>query len=73
MVSERPLRHESHRERGIGRKLVDAAVDFAQHNDSRGILVEIPFSEPHLVKFYTELGFAKDDIFELYRRKLEQR
>jgi ribosomal protein S18 acetylase RimI-like enzyme len=55
----------------IGRKLVDSCVDFAKHAESRSILVEIPFSEPHLVKFYKELGFAKDDVFDLYRCKLE--
>ena len=62
---------EEFRARGIGKKLVDACIDFAKHVDSRSILVEIPFSEPHLVKFYTELNFAKDDVFELYRCKLE--
>jgi hypothetical protein len=30
-------------------------------------LVEIPFSEPHLAKFYGDLGFARDEVFELYR------
>lgn len=62
---------DAFRGRGIGRKLVDSCIDFAKGADSRSILVEIPFSEPHLVKFYTELNFAKDDVFELYRCKLE--
>ena len=62
---------ESHRQLGIGRKLVDACIDFAKHKESRSILVEIPFSEPHLVKFYSELAFIKDDVFDLYRCKLE--
>jgi len=58
------------RERGIGKRLVAACVDFAKHTGSRAILVELPFSEPHLVKFYGELGFIKDDVFELYRNKV---
>lgn len=61
---------ESHRNAGIGRKLVESCIDFAKHSGSRSILVEIPFSEPHLVKFYSELEFIKDDVFELYRCKL---
>jgi GNAT superfamily N-acetyltransferase len=55
------------RERGIGKKLVGAAIDFAKQTDSRAILVELPFSEPHLTRFYTQLGFDKDAVFELYR------
>ena len=62
---------ESHRKAGIGRKLVEACVDFAKRTDSRSILVEIPFSEPHLVKFYSDLEFIRDDVFELYRCKLQ--
>lgn len=62
---------EDRRQLGIGRKLVHACIDFAKHTDSRSILVEIPFSEPHLVKFYSELSFVKDDVFELYRCKID--
>lgn len=58
---------ERFRERGIGKHLVSACVDYAKRSGARSILVELPFSEPHLVKFYGELGFAKDDVFELYR------
>ncbi|HEY1977964.1 MAG TPA: GNAT family N-acetyltransferase [Candidatus Baltobacteraceae bacterium] len=58
---------ERFRERGIGKHLVSACVDYAKRSGARAILVELPFSEPHLVKFYGELGFAKDDVFELYR------
>jgi ribosomal protein S18 acetylase RimI-like enzyme len=61
---------ESHRNLGIGRKLVDACIGYAKRSGSRSILVEIPFSEPHLVTFYTGLDFIKDDVFELYRCKL---
>jgi len=62
---------EAFRGRTIGKKLVESCVDFAKRAGSRSILVEIPFSEPHLVRFYQELSFAKDDVFELYRCKLE--
>lgn len=55
------------RTRGIGKRLVQAAIDFAKQTKARAILVELPHSEPHLVKFYSELGFAKDAVFDLYR------
>lgn len=58
---------ERFRERGIGKHLVAACIDFAKRGGARAILVELPFSEPHLVKFYGELGFTKDDVFDLYR------
>jgi ribosomal protein S18 acetylase RimI-like enzyme len=58
---------EEFRERGIGKRLVKASIDFAKQTNARAILVELPHSEPHLVKFYGELGFAKDSVFELYR------
>jgi|SRR5579862_8613285 len=58
---------ESQRKAGIGKKLVAACIDFAKQTQARAILVELPFSEPHLVKFYGELGFQKDEVFELYR------
>ena len=56
------------RDRGIGKRLVEAAIDFAEKTNARGILVELPYSEPHLTRFYSQLGFEKDAIFELYRR-----
>jgi ribosomal protein S18 acetylase RimI-like enzyme len=55
------------RARGIGKRLVAACIEFAGHTNSRAILVELPYSEPHLMRFYGELGFTKDDVFELYR------
>lgn len=58
---------EPFRERGIGRRLVSACVDYAKLDGARAILVELPFSEPHLVEFYCKLGFAKDAVFDLYR------
>ncbi|MGA8534261.1 MAG: GNAT family N-acetyltransferase [Candidatus Tumulicola sp.] len=59
------------RERGVGRRLVEAAIEFAGRTGSRAILVELPFSEPHLTRFYGRLGFDKDAVFELYRRVIE--
>ena len=56
------------RDRGIGKRLVEAAIEYAQQTQSRAILVELPFSEPHLTRFYAQLGFEKDAVFELYRR-----
>jgi ribosomal protein S18 acetylase RimI-like enzyme len=58
---------EAFRGRRIGRRLVEACIDFAGKTQARAVLVELPFSEPHLVKFYGELGFAKDAVFDLYR------
>jgi GNAT superfamily N-acetyltransferase len=61
---------ERFRERGIGKRLVSACIDYAKRTGARAILVELPFSEPHLVRFYGDLGFAKDGVFDLYRRLL---
>lgn len=55
------------RDRGIGKLMVRACIDFAKESGARAILVELPFSEPHLVRFYGELGFTKDEVFDLYR------
>lgn len=55
------------RKKGAGRALVRAALDFATQTGAASIMVELPFSEPHLARFYGELGFDKDPVFELYR------
>lgn len=55
------------RERGIGKRLVRACLDYASRTEARAVLVELPISEPHLVRFYEQLGFAKDAVFDLYR------
>lgn len=57
----------AHRQRGVGKRLVAACAEFAKRAGSRAILVELPFSEPHLATFYGQLGFGKDPVFELYR------
>lgn len=64
---------ERFRKRGVGRRLVQACVDFAERTESRAILVELPFSEPHLIAFYGALGFEKDAVFDLYRLSLAAR
>lgn len=58
---------ERFRERGIGKHLVAACIDYAKRSSARAVLVELPFSEPHLVEFYGKMGFAKDAVFDLYR------
>lgn len=56
------------RTQGIGRRLVEAAIAHAAVTQARAILVELPYSEPHLTRFYSQLGFDRDAVFELYRR-----
>ncbi|MBV8332051.1 MAG: GNAT family N-acetyltransferase [Candidatus Eremiobacteraeota bacterium] len=58
---------EPFRRHGVGKRLVEACIDFAARTQARAVLVELPFSEPHLVDFYGALGFAKDPVFDLYR------
>jgi GNAT superfamily N-acetyltransferase len=58
---------ERHRKAGIGKLLVEEAKNFARDNGSRSIMVEIPHREPHLVKFYEDLAFARDRDFNLHR------
>lgn len=55
------------RTRGIGKRLVAACGEFAARDGARAILVELPYSQPHLSAFYGALGFEKDAVFELYR------
>jgi GNAT superfamily N-acetyltransferase len=61
---------ETFRKRGIGKRLVEACLELAKRGNARAVLVELPFSEPHLIEFYGELGFARDSVFELYRASL---
>lgn len=56
-----------YRTRGVGKRLVETCAGFARRDGARAILVELPFSEPHLAEFYGALGFEKDAVFELYR------
>ena len=58
------------RRHGVGERLVRTCLDYATKTGARAVLVELPFSEPHLVHFYERLGFAKDGVFDLYRAAL---
>lgn len=60
----------AYQRRGLARKLLDASTQFARETQSRSVLVELPFSEPHLVKLYEAAGYGRDDVFALYRLKL---
>jgi GNAT superfamily N-acetyltransferase len=55
------------RGRGIGRRLVERAIDFAKETNSSSLMVELPHREPHLSDFYAGLGFHKDGVFDLAR------
>jgi GNAT superfamily N-acetyltransferase len=63
---------EAFRNANIGRALVEYAKQFAHDGGSASIMVEIPHSEPHLVKFYQELNFTRDKVFDLYRYYLTE-
>ncbi|HEY1681307.1 MAG TPA: GNAT family N-acetyltransferase [Candidatus Tumulicola sp.] len=56
--------------RGIARRLLDASTQFARETQSRSVLVELPFSEPHLIKLYEAAGYGRDTVFALYRLTL---
>ena len=57
------------RRSSVGRALVQRVVDHANETDASSIMVELPFSEPHLQRFYGAFGFEKDEVFDLYRLK----
>ncbi len=61
---------ETAREAGCATRLVRAAQAFAQETSAASMMVEIPHSEPHLMRFYERLGFGKDPIFDLYRQRI---
>ncbi|HEY3674687.1 MAG TPA: GNAT family N-acetyltransferase [Candidatus Tumulicola sp.] len=58
------------RRAGIARRLLDACAAFARETKARSILVEMPFSEPHLIQLYEAVGYGPDKDFALYRLKL---
>jgi len=57
----------AHRKRGLGRLLVERAVEHAKETDASSMMVELPHREPHLREFYATLGFHKDSVFDLAR------
>lgn len=58
---------EGARKRGVGRRLVARVIDYARETSAVSVIVELPRREPHLEKFYRELGFGRDEVFELAR------
>lgn len=69
-LSDLYVREES-RKCGIGRCLVERAVEHAISTGASSMMVELPHSEPHLAEFYARLGFHADAIFDLARRSFE--
>jgi GNAT superfamily N-acetyltransferase len=61
---------EAARKRGLGRRLVKRAIEYARTTHAASIMVELPRREPHLTDFYTQLGFRLDEVFELARLSL---
>lgn len=57
------------RRNSVGRELVQRVVDYANETGASSVMVELPFSEPHLQRFYSAFGFQKDEVFDLYRLK----
>jgi GNAT superfamily N-acetyltransferase len=68
-LSDLYVRAES-RKHGVGRRLVERAVEHAVATGSSSIMVELPHREPHLRQFYAGLGFHEDGVFDLARRNL---
>lgn len=66
-LSDLYVREES-RKHGVGRRLVERAVDHAVETRASSMMVELPHREPHLAQFYARLGFHKDAVFDLARR-----
>jgi GNAT superfamily N-acetyltransferase len=59
---------EASRKHGVGRRLVERAVEHAVATGSSSVMVELPHREPHLRQFYARLGFHGDAVFDLARR-----
>jgi GNAT superfamily N-acetyltransferase len=68
-LSDLYVREES-RKYGVGRRVVERAVEHAVESGSSSIMVELPHREPHLREFYAGLGFHEDAVFDLARRNL---
>jgi ribosomal protein S18 acetylase RimI-like enzyme len=56
---------------GLARRLLDACTAFAGETGSRSVMVELPFSEPHLVHLYEAADYRRDEVFALYRLTLQ--
>ena len=55
------------RKAGTGKRLVQRVKAYAAETGASSVMVELPHSEPHLTRFYDELGFHRDDVFDLAR------
>ncbi len=58
------------RGRGLARALVARVEQHARDTGARGLMVEIPHAEPHLVGFYEGAGYCRDEVFAMYRRTI---
>jgi len=58
---------EAARGRGAAAQLVERAKAFARDSGASSMMVELPKHEPHLYKFYENLGFKQDAVFDLAR------
>jgi GNAT superfamily N-acetyltransferase len=52
---------------GLAKRLVARCTDHARATGAKGLMVEIPLSEPRLIRFYESAGYRKDAVFEMYR------
>ncbi|MEO7039839.1 MAG: GNAT family N-acetyltransferase [Candidatus Elarobacter sp.] len=52
---------------GIARALIAQVEHHARETGAKGLLVEIPFSEPKLTGLYEAAGYRKDAVFDVYR------
>jgi GNAT superfamily N-acetyltransferase len=59
-----------YRRAGIARRLLDECARFARETQARSVLVELPFSEPHLIELYKAADYERDAVFALYRLTL---
>ncbi|HEY1428844.1 MAG TPA: GNAT family N-acetyltransferase [Candidatus Tumulicola sp.] len=55
---------------GVAARLLDECTRHARDTSARSILVELPFSEPHLVQLYEDADYRRDEVFALYRLSL---
>ena len=57
----------SARGHGVARALIARVEEHARETGAKGLLVEIPFSEPKLIGLYESAGYRKDAVFDVYR------
>lgn len=52
---------------GVARALIARVEQHAHETGAKGLLVEIPYSEPKLIGLYESAGYRKDAVFDVYR------